>query len=325
MKSRANGLLLLVVLAALLLSPLAAASAASGPPAPAGAPAPSQGFDQAPRIAIISAYAPELDALKAQTNVDKVVVLNGRSVYVGSLAGHKVLLTLSGISMVNAAMTTQALVDRFRVERIIFSGIAGGVNPGLNIGDVVIPVRWSEYQENLFARETQPGVFTPPDTFEVTLPNYGMMYPQDVDICTVNGEPDDEIPMVWFPVDGAMLAVAARTATSVELDRCAGDVCLDASPVVRPGGSGVSGPTFVDNAAYRDYAWNTWQADALDMESAAVAHVATANGVPFIIFRSLSDLAGGGPGENEIDVFFQLAADNSAKVMLAFLQAWPKR
>jgi adenosylhomocysteine nucleosidase len=58
------------------------------------------------------------------------------------------------------------------------------------------------------------------------------------------------------------------------------------------------------------------------MESAAVAHVATVNGVPFVIFRSLSDLAGGGPGENEIGTFFQLAANNSAKMMLEFLSAW---
>jgi adenosylhomocysteine nucleosidase len=60
----------------------------------------------------------------------------------------------------------------------------------------------------------------------------------------------------------------------------------------------------------------------LDMESAAVAHVAYSNRVPFIAFRSLSDLAGGGGGENEIGTFFQIAADNSARVLLAFLDAW---
>jgi adenosylhomocysteine nucleosidase len=58
------------------------------------------------------------------------------------------------------------------------------------------------------------------------------------------------------------------------------------------------------------------------METAAVAHVAYVNDVPFIAFRSLSDLAGGGPGANEIDIFFQLASDNSAEVVLTFLQAW---
>ena len=56
------------------------------------------------------------------------------------------------------------------------------------------------------------------------------------------------------------------------------------------------------------------------METAAVAMVAHANGKPFIAFRSLSDLAGGGSGENEIRTFFELAADNSARVVIAFLK-----
>jgi adenosylhomocysteine nucleosidase len=69
--------------------------------------------------------------------------------------------------------------------------------------------------------------------------------------------------------------------------------------------------------------WQTFQADALDMETAAVAHAAYVNGIPFIAFRSLSDLAGGGPGQNEIDIFFQLAAKNSAQALAALLAAWP--
>jgi adenosylhomocysteine nucleosidase len=41
---------------------------------------------------------------------------------------------------------------------------------------------------------------------------------------------------------------------------------------------------------------------------------------PIIAFRSLSNLAGGRAGENEILTFFQLAADNSAIVVIAFLE-----
>jgi len=287
---------------------------------------PVPGADQAPRIAIISAYAPELTALKAQATVQKTVVINGRTVYIGTLAGHKVLMTLSGQSMVNAAMAAQVLIDTFRVQRIVFSGIAGGVNPTLNIGDVVVPAQWSEYQENLFARETSLGVFTPPGWFTITLNNYGMMFPETVGITTIKGKPDQETQVEWFAVDRAMLAVAKKVAGKVTLDKCTpSNVCLADQPIIKVGGNGVSGPTFVDNASYRQYAWSTWTADALDMESAAVAHVATVNGVPFIVFRSLSDLAGGGPGENEVDTFFQLAANNSAKVLLAFLRAWPGR
>jgi adenosylhomocysteine nucleosidase len=60
------------------------------------------------------------------------------------------------------------------------------------------------------------------------------------------------------------------------------------------------------------------------MESAAVAHVAYANGIPFIAFRSLSDLAGGGDGENEMATFMQLASNNSAAVVRAFVAALPE-
>ena len=84
----------------------------------------------------------------------------------------------------------------------------------------------------------------------------------------------------------------------------------------------MSGSAFVDNAAYREYTFRHFQANVLDMETAAIAHVAYANGVPFVAFRSLSDLAGGGEGENEMGTFFKIAADNSAKVLLAFLAAW---
>jgi adenosylhomocysteine nucleosidase len=49
--------------------------------------------------------------------------------------------------------------------------------------------------------------------------------------------------------------------------------------------------------------------------------VAYVNEVPFIAFRSLSDLAGGGPGENEMETFMSLAATNSAAVVTRFLAA----
>ncbi|MET3584729.1 nucleoside phosphorylase [Pseudorhizobium tarimense] len=55
------------------------------------------------------------------------------------------------------------------------------------------------------------------------------------------------------------------------------------------------------------------------MESAATAHVAYSNSIPFIAFRSLSDLAGGGEGANEMGVFFALASENSARFVKAFL------
>ena len=121
-----------------------------------------------------------------------------------------------------------------------------------------------------------------------------------------------------------MMATAKAVAAEVKLNRCAGALCLKAAPKVSVGGNGVSGQSFVDNAAFRGWAFQTFHAEVLDMESAALAQVAYVSGTPFIVFRSLSDLAGGDPSQNQERVFFQLAADNSATVVRAFLRALPQ-
>lgn len=280
-------------------------------------------IDPSPHLVIMSAFEPELTQLRSQTKIMDVYVINGRTYHVGELAGKQVVLVLSGVSMVNAAMTTQTVLDYFHVDGIIFSGIAGGVNPGLKIGDVVVPARWGEYQEQTFARETANGWEAGQSVSEFG--NYEMMFPQYLSVTHKEGKPDSEEQRFWFPVSQDLLDVARDVADEVQLSDCTQlKLCLGHEPNVVVGGNGVSGPTFVDNASYREWVWQTFEADALDMESAAVAHVAYVNKIPFIVFRSLSDLAGGGPGENEISTFFQLAADNSAKVVMAFLEKLPE-
>ena len=277
-----------------------------------------------PRLAIVSAFEPELVRLRAATEITGTRVINGRTHYLGRLAGHDVVLLLSGFSMVNAAMTTQAVLDRFTIRGIVFSGIAGGVNPGLRVGDVTVPAQWGNYQEMVFARETPTG-FAPART-TTEFANFGMMYPQGTSVAIPFGTPDSLVRRFWFPVDSASLATARHASRTVRLSRCtdAGE-CLAHEPQVVIGGNGVSGPTFVDNAAFREWAWNSFHADALDMETAAVAIVAFENRVPYVAFRSLSDLAGGGVGQNEARIFGRLAADNSAALVIAYLKALPAK
>lgn len=85
----------------------------------------------------------------------------------------------------------------------------------------------------------------------------------------------------------------------------------------------MSAGVFADNAEFRAYLHKAWNARVLDMESAAVAQVAYANEVPAIVFRSLSDLAGGDAGENQMNAFMALASVNSAEVVRAFVAALP--
>ncbi len=282
---------------------------------------PEGGFaDTEERIAIISAFGPEVVKLKALATIEDEVIINGRSFTLCEIEGKKTVLFLSGVSMVNAAMTTQLALDHFNISHILFSGIAGGVNPELNIGDVTIPGKWAQYQESLFARKTADGYNL--GWHKEIYPGYGMMYPQEVEVTHGRlAEADAEEAKFWFDVDKELLSIA-REIDDVALLSETSKAKLSHVPKLVVGGTGVSGPTFVDNAEYREWAFENFKADCLDMESAAVAHVAYVADVPFIAFRSLSDLAGGGEGENEMGVFFGLAADNAAEVLIQFLKAW---
>ncbi len=280
--------------------------------------------DTTPRIAVISAFAPELTILKASL-AGKVseYSLNGVTFTTGNLEGRPVVLFLSGISVVNAAMTVQLALDHFPIERIVFSGIAGGVDPELHIGDVVIADRWGQYLETVFAREVDGGWETVP-FFEYPYPNFGMMFPRSVTVVRA-GDRQPE-PRFWFPVDEMeLLPAARRAAEDVQLARCTPEgQCLENTPRILVGGPGVSGGAFIDNEAFREYVFETFDARVLDMESSAVAHVAYSNQVPYIAVRSLSDLAGGGGGTNQMETFLSLAAGNATSVVKALLRAMPE-
>lgn len=281
-------------------------------------------FDETPRMAVVSAFEPEWQLLLTQLQQRRDYEANGVQFVTGTLRAQPVVLFLSGISMTNAAMNTQLALERFRVTQLVFSGIAGGVNPALSIGDVTVPDRWGQYLEVLMARETAPGRYSaPPWMNDVLFTNFGMMHPRPVQVRRAGQT--KFVNKFWFEVDAAMLQVA-RSLGVMELNACdASQRCLKHKPRLVLGGTGVSGSAFVDNAAFRDYTFKTYQANVLDMETAAAAAVAWSNGVPFIAFRSLSDLAGGGESSNELDTFFKIAADNSAQVLLTFISAWRKQ
>jgi adenosylhomocysteine nucleosidase len=280
----------------------------------------AQPLDATPRTAVISAFQPEWAAFQPMLKDRREYTLNGTVFATGTIEDKPVLLFLSGISMVNAAMTTQFALDHFTVERIIVSGVAGSADPSLAIGDVAVPAEWSQYLEAVFARETN-GAYQLPDHADVPAAHFGMIFPQPVQIANAPQAPEKR---TWFPVDPALFETAATVARTTELTSCAADgTCLKNRPKIVIGGHGVSGQAFVDNKAFREYAHSAFAAEVIDMESAAVAHVASVNGAPFIAFRCVSDLAGGGDGGNELATFLKLASVNSAIVVRAFLKALP--
>lgn len=293
------------------------------------APASAKLLDRTPRTVVMTAFSPEWDALAHAVEKPRTYKANGLTFLTGTMAGKPVILMQSGVSMVNAAMNTQFVLDHFRVKRIVFSGIAGGVDPALSIGDVVVAADWAQYLEVSFARKTPEGWVVPEPVDGQAPPNFGMMFPRGVRLGNA-AEPSRR--HYRLAVDPQLLALAQKVAAGVPLRRCVADSapasvasphCLTHTPKFVVGGTGVSAGVFADNAEFRDYLHTAWNAQVLDMESAAVVQVSYANQVPVIVFRSLSDLAGGDAGANQMDVFMTLASVNSAQVVRAFVAALP--
>ncbi|MFZ4480398.1 MAG: 5'-methylthioadenosine/S-adenosylhomocysteine nucleosidase [Rhodoferax sp.] len=303
----------------LLLGCLVLWAGLTGLPGPSAQASPT--LDSVPRVAILSAFPQEMALLLGKLEQTQQHRVNGVTFSTGVLLGKPVVLFLSGISMTNTAMNTQLALDRFKITHLVFSGIAGGVNPALNIGDVVVAQRWGQYLEVLMARETAPGKFAQPLWMDdAKLPNFGMLHPRPIAVRSAGHSGEEK--KFWFDADPQLLSIARGIQGTALADCDVAKKCLTLKPKLVIGGNGVSGQAFVDNAAFREYTFRTFDANVLDMETAATAMVAYSNGVPYIAFRSLSDLAGGGGGENEISTFMNIAAENAEKVLLAFLAAW---
>ena len=275
-------------------------------------------LDTVPRTALLTAFQPEWDVLIHRVAHGDVFEIAGRQYVCGDLAGRAVVIAMTGMSMVNAAMTAQAVIDHFDVERVVFSGIAGAIDPEVRVGDVIVPDRWAQSLEVILGRATESG-FEKPGwlTWAAPLPAFGMMLPNTV-VVGAPGRPAS--PRLWFPVDPGLAEIARSLEALPLADRTDERRALSHQPRLHVGGSAVSASAFVDNLDYRHYLFETFEARIADMESAAVAQVAFANAVPFIAFRSASDLAGADDQANEMDVFMHLAAENSVRVVMAFLE-----
>jgi adenosylhomocysteine nucleosidase len=299
----------------------------------------AQKLDVVPRTVVMTAYEPEWAALVDKVHGPKTYQINGLDYVTGTMSGKPVLLMLSGVSIVNASMTTQIALERFQVKRIVFSGVAGGVDPALSIGDVIVPDTWGQYLEVSFARRSK-GRWAPPEPIDPRAPaSWEFMFPRGVAVRSADRPWSREF---LFPVDPALLELARKVVPTVKLSRCVeipklvteiarsefydeskNQSCLPKEPKIVVGGVGVTAGVYADNAKFRQYLFREWKARALDMESAAVAQVAYANQVPTIFFRSLSDLAGGDEVKNASDAFERLASVNVAQVVLAYIEALP--
>ncbi|MAK29413.1 5'-methylthioadenosine/S-adenosylhomocysteine nucleosidase [Acinetobacter sp.] len=303
--------------------------------------------DSTPRLAIIAAFGQEADLLIESTKDKKEYIINGRKFVTGTLEGAEGVITLSGISMTNAAMTTQMITDHFNLKGIVFSGIAGSLNPDLHVGDVVIAKSWLAPNEVYYNNTKDlPSACGKPGDISClgikladNVPAWKNQFLRETNVMNSSNYKsvaltskfgDTDVPMAYgemrvdFPVDSKMLnmidKVQKPTETKLE-PICSGANCYHPKIVI--GQRGISSGAFLANAEYREYLHKNLLGDCVDMETAAVAQVAYSNNIPFIAFRSLSDLAGADHDPN-VAAFFGsgIAQRNAAKLTMAFIDQW---
>jgi adenosylhomocysteine nucleosidase len=112
------------------------------------------------KIGIIGAMLEEVEHIQQKMIVDQTVRHAGIQFIEGSFCGKAIVVCKSGVGKVNAAMCTQALIDFFQVDSVIFTGVAGALDPSLNIGDIVISTDCMQHDMDVtalgFSRGTIP-------------------------------------------------------------------------------------------------------------------------------------------------------------------------
>ncbi|XP_019426982.1 PREDICTED: bark storage protein A-like isoform X2 [Lupinus angustifolius] len=261
------------------------------------------------------------------------MIVAGRRFRVGKVHNKKVIYVRCGVGLVNAAATTQQILDTFDITGIVHFGIAGNANSSMSIGDVTIP---KQFVDTGLWDWLKPNGTDPSDFAHLDIGNYndpkgegnnllGRIGYSNEYFYSESGEPNTPQRVAWLNTTHQWLKLAENL-EGIKLDNCLNSsFCLSQQPKVVIGLRGSTANAFVDNAAYRDFLFKTFQVTSLDMESSAVLMTSLSNSSPVIVIRGLSDLAGAQEGKNPVHILGPLAATNTAKVVIEFLKILPTK
>lgn len=177
----------------------------------------------------------------------------------GDLDGTPVCLGMTGIGKVNAAVSATQMCERTSPALLVFTGVAGGLDPSLDIGDVVIA-------ESLIQHDA--GV----------LGDDGIATYQAGHIPFFN--PTDDL---GFHPSGRLRDAVGTAVANAPPDLIDGRITF---------GTILTGDQFLESDRERQRLWERFSAQAIEMEGAAVAQVAARYDLDHLAIRTLSDRAG---------------------------------
>ena len=219
-------------------------------------------------IGLICAIPQERVALRAALRHDRRLEIGDFGFDHGELDEREVVLAEAGIGKVNTAAVAALLASRFGAGMLVFKGVAGGLDPELAIGDVVVATRAIQHDCGVIENERLHPYQAGHIPFFNPTPELGYAVAPDL------------LARVRARLEGLELAPLSAAA----------------------GGSGkrpklvygtiLAGDQFIHCEATRERLHREFQAQAVAMEGAALAQVAQRLGVPWLEIRALSDLAG---------------------------------
>jgi adenosylhomocysteine nucleosidase len=253
----------------------------------------SQVYHQKSVTALLGALDEEIELLRQSLQNPKTKIIHGQPFYLGKIGKHRVVIVKTGIGKVNAAMATAFLMQRFRPKRIIFTGIAGGLHPDLNPGDIVIGEKTVQYD---FGQVTNDSLFTR----------------------NTRNPINRQLNPLFFQAD-SLLLLAAKSAALTTNFKTMGNQAQVPHIII---GTIVTGDLLVTSEIKAKELRKKFDADATEMEGAAVAQICWQQQVPCLVIRSMSDKADSKARES-IDNFKKIAAYNSAHLLMNILVNLP--
>jgi adenosylhomocysteine nucleosidase len=245
-------------------------------------------------VGLIAAIPQELVHLREALAEDSTETRAGLRFARGRLEGREVVLAEAGIGKVNTALVATLLIDHYASDPVVFSGVAGGLDPELHIGDVVIAEKAIQHDFGV----RQNGRLHPYQAGHIPFFN-----------------PTDRM---GFEADAELLARVQQRLAGLELpplSRAAGG--LGRRPRIVHG-TVLTGDQFLNCETTRERLHAELGGQAVEMEGAALAQVAERFDRRWLLIRALSDLAG---HESSIDfgAFVEEVATSSALILRRLL------
>lgn len=209
----------------------------------------------------------ELSSIKEMMIIDQETIIGNRNYIEGKINNTEVVLVFSRWGKVASASTTTTLINKFAVDFVLFTGVAGAVDNQLNIGDIVIGN--GLYQHDMDARP----LF---DQFQIPLTTNIIFEPKAIDIEKLEKAAKVFVNKIETLFTKDLLTRFSIFKPSVYLG------------LIASGDQFISDPNIHENL---NFIHKNTKTLAVEMEGASVAQVCDEHSIPYVIIRVISDKA----------------------------------